>query len=494
MSSIHQNGFSIAGYVQNRNESGFTIEDCIKEMIDNSLDWGSGEIKIHIDTNEKKIIFADNGVGIPMKDMEKAHVICDRKNVNENRNGMFGVGGSTARINLSGQQHLCTTISKCGCDHSEVNIDWSAVVKTGILNISPHDISVKSMAQWNKYAINCDSNGSMFIINSNPEIINKISEDMESYKLGHTYFKYLQKGITIVVIIDKKILNIKADDPNLLGSTCEKTTIEVWHKTPDYEFYFKNGNGVMAVLLEDGSQDTLSYPPQGYKHESSLTATSIYNDQFDEDGYRSFMRGDRIIDDFKFPTPISGDFCNRKIKSRSRQIVELNISAITNTILGIQTNKSDINQVSINPKLLKTLDHHHIKFYRKICNVAAKTKVSKTAANEPIQQAKVTVAKAPAQESKAPAQESKAPLATTCLITSVHPFPSPMQPHSFTFSIDEQRIIVVNNGITITSVICFAQPENMISEYKAILVRVGPNRFNEIIIDESVSRAGWSIN
>lgn len=62
----------------------------------------------------------------------------------------------------------------------------------------------------------------------------------------------------------------------------------------------------------------------------------------------------------------------------------------------------------------------------------------------------------------------------------------------FTFSTDKQRIIVVNNGTKIASVICFAQPENMISEYKAILDKVGPTRFNEIIIDESVRRAGWS--
>jgi hypothetical protein len=87
-------GINIAGTFQNMLHTGVLVTDCLSEFIDNSFDWGSTTVHIHVLSKTRQIIVADNGCGMDEATLNKSRILnecSDASNTRLDKDGLVMV-------------------------------------------------------------------------------------------------------------------------------------------------------------------------------------------------------------------------------------------------------------------------------------------------------------------------------------------------------------------------------------------------------------------
>ena len=116
--------FNEKGYIkasiQGRN--GHTTQTSIMELVQNSIDAKSTEIRINYDNINNRLFIIDNGLGMSYSTLQKMSVLYEHENKKENTHGKFGIGAKHAWLLFGG--HWCV-LSKEQENNNIVSLEWN---------------------------------------------------------------------------------------------------------------------------------------------------------------------------------------------------------------------------------------------------------------------------------------------------------------------------------------------------------------------------------
>jgi len=248
----------LRGMFENMRNIGFSNLNNCSEKFDNSLQANSNKIVMRICSENNTIIFIDNGDGMDQEELVNCGTVHRRTNSSSDKHGRFGAGGNIADINLSdmGKVHYISKSKNKLTEVNEMTLDYNVKSYQGY-KLNPHEASRKTEDEiWNRFAIDKDNSGTIQIIHSNAEIVNKLKESFctsdinESYRfrLGFIYCKQLQLGLKLEVIVEENTHVISPIDcfkfMQIESKNKESMQIQVWSHNPSksYRFYYKNKN------------------------------------------------------------------------------------------------------------------------------------------------------------------------------------------------------------------------------------------------------------
>lgn len=248
----------LRGMFENMRNIGFSNLNNCSEKFDNSLQANSNKIVMIVSSENNTIIFIDNGDGMDQEELVNCGTVHRRTNSSSDKHGRFGAGGNIADINLSdmGKVHYISKSKNKLTEVNEMTLDYNVKSYQGY-KLNPHEASRKTEDEiWNRFAIDKDNSGTIQIIHSNAEIVNKLKESFctsdinESYRfrLGFIYCKQLQLGLKLEVIVEENTHVISPIDcfkfMQIESKNKESMQIQVWSHNPSksYRFYYKNKN------------------------------------------------------------------------------------------------------------------------------------------------------------------------------------------------------------------------------------------------------------
>lgn len=201
MSSNNQS-ISVSGMLKNMLDQGFTTLNCLSELIDDSQGAQSTIVRIYLKENGDFII-SDNGSGMNRDEMKVCHCF-HRRSKASNIHGRFGIGRKQALVNLTQLKYNVQTISKSidDSDISQMDLDFPTAIQKDVLELHPHDLSVKTLPFWNEYAIDAESHGTITHFQADKDVMSDLIQMAESdqiqqnlsYSLGVIYHDYLMDG------------------------------------------------------------------------------------------------------------------------------------------------------------------------------------------------------------------------------------------------------------------------------------------------------------
>ena len=254
----------LRGMFENMRNIGFSNLNNCSEKFDNSLQANSNKIVMRICSENNTITFIDNGDGMDQEELVNCGTVHRRTNSSSDKHGRFGAGGNIADINLSdmGKVHYISKSKNKLTEVNEMTLDYNVKSYQGY-KLNPHEASRKTEDEiWNRFAIDKDNSGTIQIIHSNAEIVNKLKESFctsdinESYRfrLGFIYCKQLQLGLKLEVIVEENGYVISPIDcfkyTQIESKNKERIQIEVWSHNPSksYRFYYKNKDNKTCYL------------------------------------------------------------------------------------------------------------------------------------------------------------------------------------------------------------------------------------------------------
>ena len=213
MSSI--SGINIAGTFLNMLHTGVLVTDCLSEFIDNSFDWGSTTVHIHVLSKTRQIIVADNGCGMDEATLNKSRILNECSDASNTRQGRFSHGSKSAFANLSKMQpgNDALTISKPIGEETPYQIEFNpSQILGGNYIIHAHEVTVNNIDKYNRYVKNAfdTDSGTVHITKCDEDVFGKLrsmllsSDITESYRysLGVQYHSYIKSGRQIRIIVD----------------------------------------------------------------------------------------------------------------------------------------------------------------------------------------------------------------------------------------------------------------------------------------------------
>jgi hypothetical protein len=254
----------LRGMFENMRNIGFSNLNNCSEKFDNSLQANSNKIVMIVSSENNTITFIDNGDGMDQEELINCGTVHRRTNSSSDKHGRFGAGGNIADINLSdmGKVHYISKSKKKLTEVNEMTLDYNVKSYQGY-KLNPHEASRKTEDElWNRFAIDKDNSGTIQIIHSNAEIVNKLKDSLctsdinESYRfrLGFIYCKQLQLGLKLEVTVEENDYVISPIDcfkfMQIEIKNKERMQIEVWSHNPSksYRFYYKNKNDKTCYL------------------------------------------------------------------------------------------------------------------------------------------------------------------------------------------------------------------------------------------------------
>lgn len=225
---------SVTGTLKNMLCQGFDEKNGLCEEIDNSLDWGSLQIKITLNTTRNLYVHADNGVGMSEDKLADSHVLNKRSESSVSKFGRYGIGGVQSKVCITRLKSNTTTISKQIGDKSisQININWPKCCRNDqYRNIA----SPASSANENNYAKYVrdefiTEQGTVQMYECHPNAFKIISEGLSSTQIGTSwvydlevkYKEQLSAGVSIKVDIDGCVKSLIPIDPLRMVTTPEK--------------------------------------------------------------------------------------------------------------------------------------------------------------------------------------------------------------------------------------------------------------------------------
>lgn len=211
----------------------------ICELIDNSIDANSTNIKIQVTSNKDTIvideddqdikvtgpflIISDNGTGLNNDKIKKLLTLCT-ENKNNNHNGKFGIGavGSFSNINKHLYKNNKTSYTLVLSENKEVILDFNKFYhtenKSFWKDVSGQNISNKNKKIFDKYKI--ENNGTVIVNTIDIKYISNLLDKLK-YKCILHYYNHIKKNLEIefndeknnwVLNKDTKIIDLTGED------------------------------------------------------------------------------------------------------------------------------------------------------------------------------------------------------------------------------------------------------------------------------------------
>ena len=422
--SFNQQTIKPRGTIQNMLNQGFSDRACISENIDDSLGANATQIRIFFDTKTRVIYHIDDGVGMNKEACFEAHCLNSRKDKSKKRQGRFGIGRKQAQAVMNNLESSTKTLTKCEVSETEediedsvieLEINWKECIEKDIYQIVPHGVSSKSLAIWKKYAIDPKKTGTITIIPCSKKIFDsllsqartKIIQDSLNFQIGRTYFKYIEEGVVIELVIDGEEIPIVPMNPLLPHFKVKDTRcthkLAIFGKEDAIRVYYKNEKNE-DVFRDFSSSSTGKQNTEGVPNDWSLIGrlnfTCIYISQeymlscfgLDSSKYdiptdegqgksgiqelRVFLcgsyysRNGKVISRFNIPKATAGDKAHYKFIQDMVQFIEFDSDLDEH--FDISVNKSKIEEMNITTELRKTLKFLATEFSRHMINTHCK--------------------------------------------------------------------------------------------------------------------------
>ncbi len=317
MSSI-----SMAGTLKNMLSTGFSTENCITEMIDDSL--GAKATMIRLTLADNRLIVADNGTGMTCSKLREAHVLNNRSAASASKHGRFGIGRKHALVGLTlilaPVRTLTGAMEEGKIVHSEIVVDYPKVLRTDTMELTAHEITRSGDAEWQKHAIVPSGTGTITMIplplakyaELKDLFANKDVRQSLLYMLGLTYHQLLA-SVTIEVVVEGVTQRVSAINP-LAGATDTSVgTLKVYRSpaTGDIRVFYNPTEGKekgkwCRYLIHDNRQrsdNPEDLPGEEYMHLGDATLLSAYmddwlpvqNPNFESMGLQTWNEGDEGV-------------------------------------------------------------------------------------------------------------------------------------------------------------------------------------------------------
>jgi hypothetical protein len=208
----------IKASIQGRN--GHTTQTSIMELVQNSLDAKSTEIRINYDNINNRLFIIDNGLGMDYSTLQQMSVLYYHKNKEENIHGKFGIGAKHAWLLFGGHWYI---LSKTNENNNIACLEWN----------------VEKLIEW---AYDDEMKYNNFI-----DVSKNCTEEMKSI---YNEYKIKSKSGTIIMCqLPDKYKEEEEDFKNKLDKSVHIIQMKNQQKNADI-YYCSNGNPKEYIKIE----------------------------------------------------------------------------------------------------------------------------------------------------------------------------------------------------------------------------------------------------
>jgi len=409
----------MAGTLKNMLATGFSTENCITELIDDSL--GARATHVRLTLAEGRLIIADNGCGMSRERLREAHVLNNRSAASATKHGRFGIGRKFALVGLTLLQGSVRTLTRTvDGSKSQLDIDFSSAVREDKLDLCAHGFEEDAQRdEWLPYTLSSSGPGTITLIPLTGSKQAELSELFTAktvkqsllYRLSVIYHRFLETG-SIELVFDGVTQMAVAVNP-LSGAAVEDTLLlelTVFRMPGGSEVRSYSTNTGKSIRycknLETGRlKEFNETAPEGWEQLGVVTVCAAYapdwlslqsstleklglelvqgedegvQSQREELGGSFFLRNGRVIQRNAPVKAKSGDKARYPFVAQSRFTIEFqpvvvdapNDDTFTmDNVFGVQVNKSRIDETLIDPAiqdpLHKFMTHFASEMYKK---------------------------------------------------------------------------------------------------------------------------------
>jgi hypothetical protein len=531
--------------LQNMLSDGFNQTSNICELIDDSLGAGAKHVRISLETKELKMAVADLGHGMDHDGLQNGHVLHNRGKPSKTKHGRFGIGRGHALAGFTQLKGKMTAISRhldCPEGTTEeankyqginiLTIDYPNVMLTGEMPLRANELGFSSLALWMKHSIDPMKRGTVTLMDVPKEVMDEfiaaiktpdITKNLQ-YRLGLTYYKFIQGGGKITVVIDGAVIPILAIDPLLFtkvsvdNKRMQPMTVYQSKETGEFRAYFVHKNkttrrefpdvGKAKLIVEDvpvgwtkigvvtiANSYSKAWVPE-YKAALETMGIKIANrtdvssDYPQEDflGGKYIERNGKIIARFETLEPTSGDFSKRRDTVKSHSLIVFNATdneddptrTTLDDVFKVMVNKSKLDKLDIEPNVWKTVEWFCSEFAKDMGNLYAPVAApAPRPVPAPVTPAPVTPAPV------TPAPVTPAPIRLTAQVpipapvNPIVPVPIPAPVVDITFSKTPDHVVICEKTKEVYRIRYAGQYHVHEQALQQNLLKLGPARFKE---------------
>lgn len=225
----------------------------LKELIDNSLDANATHIKIYKQENvqENSIIIQDNGDGMDRVSLFRC-IQFYSKNV-AGKTGKFGIGGSTALVNLSkyndtfGKLFIFTRNQRG--ESLSLHIDWNQYNSMSDFEKAVN-ASLKSNCVSDSRLLDDFEHGTYIKIDTDCDKIEEYLDEINTcFDLSISYYYFLKQGV-IIDILGEQVLTIELKHTYLK----ESIDIDIYQHKKKYGYSSKIGRQTLCYRYDKSTK------------------------------------------------------------------------------------------------------------------------------------------------------------------------------------------------------------------------------------------------
>jgi len=363
----------ISGMIQNMLHCGFTLTDCLSELIDNSLSARAKHIRIKLEGTV--IYYSDDGSGMTKEGLRLSNIFHLRTDSASSKHGRFGIGGKQSCVQLSNKQFV--TIYSKSTTVNMIELDYQRFISENEMHLHVSEIGMSSVPIWDKYSF---KEGTLFVIQSTPEIVKQLTGLVECknetnllYHLGRAYESFLSK--CVIEIVTDKSYRVNAIDllkwessqhyQNRIRvySDGTKTAFEYsYHNTSVCRDFNTSKTGkqipfVLNNLKLVGSIDIKASYREDWREVMVLPNEECTQEEFERLHGKFIVRNGKMVSQIGVKKKLTGDFDLRDTELNTHVKIEFQANEIMDKLFGVQINKSKLNHHSIDEHLWGTIEH-----------------------------------------------------------------------------------------------------------------------------------------
>jgi len=529
---------NLPGMLQNMLSDGFNQTSNICELIDDSLGAGAGHVRITLETKERKMIVADLGYGMNHDGLQNGHVLHNRGKPSKTKHGRFGIGRGHALAGFTQLKGKMTAISRhlvCPDGVTDdankyqginiLTIDYTNVMVTGEMLLRANELGFSSLPLWKKYAIDPLKRGTVTIMETPKEIMEEfiaaiktpdITKNLQ-FRLGLTYYKFLEGGGKITVVIDAVTISILPINPLLftkIPADCKRQqsmTVYQSKETGEFRAYFLHkGKTTRREFPDVGKAKLVTEDvPVGWTKIGLVTVVNAYSSawvpqyraileaigikvanradvasdfpQEDFLGGKYIERNGKIIARIETPEPTSGDFSKRRDTVKSHSLIVFNAtdneddptSTTLDDVFKVMVNKSKLDKSDIQVNVWKTIEWFCWEFAKDMGNINMP---------QPAPPGPIPPVPAPAPPGPIPPVPAPCPPGCKCAKcpkTHIAPVPIPAPAVDITFSKTPDYIVISEKNKEIYRIRYAGQFHIHEQALTQDMLKLGPARFKE---------------
>jgi len=391
---------SSAGTLENLLNIGYTFQDALDELLDNSLDARATRIALRFNTVDRTLIIADNARGMTKNKLASALFINNTKPAS-NSIGLRGVGLKAGHAVLSRLAQPTRILTKEeGHYVYEVELDWPESIRANMWAPTPHEISGRMLPVWEANAITPEHGTVMIIPVPDVTLAALLKNDGATLRteLGRTYETRIRDGVSILIDIDGVL---SAPDMSL-ALAWEDAPEDMRNETPihilrnpatgEKRVYYEHRSlrpVWTGMVREDPAnekktlRDYHAALADGFVTEGEFNLKSVYDRDWNPPategrdrlpyapGYIAPCRDGRYLRAIPLVFPSQGDYEGRRVYASSRHSLEF--SYTHDDSIGVQVNKNDITPENIDAGLYKVVESLAKKWTHKLYTGRLKT-------------------------------------------------------------------------------------------------------------------------